>query len=194
MRGRSGRRWDDFVTKVKTKGGSKSLSMGCSMTCAVPTRLRPVRPRSRWMPVSRRLTTGVLASMMKTMLVETVEYESYLPDRCPPSEAVPANLTVIRLVRGETVNESDFVPYYELNPGREWGSRLCQACGLSVYTDLADVKHLMAVNPGLKTFKPAVGQLRPADGVIQATPRQADSHHTWWKNKNANAERLFIIQ
>ncbi|HUX12113.1 MAG TPA: hypothetical protein VMW87_03745 [Spirochaetia bacterium] len=140
------------------------------------------------------LTKSLLDRMIYAMVVEKVEFESFLPESCPPKEAVPPNLVVIRLVRDEIVSKEDFVPYYSMVPGKDWGNRLCKACGLSVYTDPADVKRAMGVNPALRTFRSAFGRLEPSSGAIQHTPRDGDSHHTWWKNKNVDAERIFIIQ
>ena len=128
--------------------------------------------------------------MMQQEDVE-VEFADYLPVGCPPKEATAPCHTVFRLTQGAKPMSKDFVPHFLRFPGKDWGKKLCKACGVSVYTDRNDIERLKDTNGGLKDFHTAVGMLDHNSGRIMATPMNDDSHHTWWVNKDVEPEQLF---
>ena len=112
-----------------------------------------------------------------------MEWPDFYPANCPPAEAEPASGTVYRLVRHNPPQAEDFVTFFERNPGRfkNEPNMMCQSCGVSVYTDMQDVKRLK--NRYKRRFgrrKIAEGELNPTHGVIQHTPSKEKSHHSWW--------------
>jgi hypothetical protein len=94
--------------------------------------------------------------------------------------------------------ESDFTSYIE--DGMEVSqSKICMACGLSVYAELEDAMILRGQIPGLLKKRIAVGFLRPDHGKIKPTPSKfrpdcGYSHHTWWKPTTlADPSSLFDV-
>ncbi len=60
---------------------------------------------------------------------------------------------------------------------------LCQTMGLSVFADRNDAMSRAIHYPGLGNFIAQLA-LEPEAGEILPTPRDGDSHHTWWKYEN----------
>ena len=113
-----------------------------------------------------------------------LEWSDFYPANCPPAEAELASGTVYRLVQNDLPRAKDFRTLFEERPG--WFENkpitiVCKGCGVSVHTDLQDVKRLK--NRYKRKFgrcKIAEVELNPTHGVIQHTPSKEKSHHTWW--------------
>lgn len=58
----------------------------------------------------------------------------------------------------------------------------CQASGLSVFTAKSDALRLIRRVPGISTLGNLIAsaQLSPKAGKLMPTPRNGNSHHTWW--------------
>jgi len=107
----------------------------------------------------------------------TVNWPSFFPPLCPPSEAKDALAEVFRLVSSNPPAVSDFESYAQKNP-KKWGDN-CKACGLSVFTAKSDALQLLRRVPGIGNLI-ATANLSPEAGKLIHTPRYGDSHHTWW--------------
>jgi hypothetical protein len=71
----------------------------------------------------------------------------------------------------------------------------CQAAGLSVYrseTDaLAAVQEAAKLNPFARKSLVVRGAPDQSWGVIQHTPKEGNSHHTWWVAKDKEPHTIF---
>lgn len=108
-----------------------------------------------------------------------MKWPDYFPDNCPPKDAKPATGIVYRLLRQKKVKKSDFKPRILSNLPRFDGKE-CEESGLSVYKNLDDMYRLQKFIPGMRKRVPAKGELIPEMGQIKPTPREGNSHHTWW--------------
>ena len=112
-------------------------------------------------------------------------WPSDFPDDCPPEEAAPANGVYYRIVKADPTQLSDFVSVYHLDRCRAealitcGAITQCELMGLSVYADLTDAERRAERYPQLGN-KIARLSLEPHTGAILSTPRNRDSHHTWW--------------
>ena len=73
-----------------------------------------------------------------------LEWPDFYPEDCPPGEAEPASGIVYHLVQHDPPQTEDFITYYEDNP-KFFESNphlICKGCGVSVYTDLIDIRRL----------------------------------------------------
>lgn len=112
-----------------------------------------------------------------------MEWPDYFPKNCPPVEVEPASGTVYHLVEHDPPQKNDFITYYEENPKffENNPHLFCKGCGVSVYTDLRDIKRLRNRYKKFKHRHIAEGKLNPTLGLLQHTPsRRRKSHHTWW--------------
>jgi hypothetical protein len=114
----------------------------------------------------------------------TVSWPAFFPPKCPPSEAKDASAEVFRLVSSDPPSASDFESHAQMNPKKWMGD--CEASGLSVFTAKSDVLRLLRRVQGMVKRNPALGdligsaKLSPDSGKIMPTPRDGNSHHTWW--------------
>ena len=112
-----------------------------------------------------------------------LEWPDFYPENCPPAGVERASGTVYHLVQHDPPQTEDFITYYEENP-KFFESNphlICKGCGVSVYTDLRDIRRLKKRSKKLKNRHIAEGKLNPTLGRIQHTPsRRRKSHHTWW--------------
>jgi hypothetical protein len=112
-------------------------------------------------------------------------WPDFFPENCPPSDAVSPNFTVYRFIRAAPPVESDFNSYIE--DGKEVSLlKKCQACGVSVYTELQDAIEMQGQVSGLRKKRIASAFLNSNHGKIRNTPSLVypncgHSHHTWWK-------------
>lgn len=120
-----------------------------------------------------------------------MHWPEHFPQECPPDEAMPANCEVYRLTDKQQPKEKDFRAYFVLKPEQEWHN-LCQACGLSVYTNIEDVLRLKRRVPGARPKWVAKGVLNDEEGVILNTPNKETSHHSWWTPRDRESWKLFI--
>jgi hypothetical protein len=107
------------------------------------------------------------------------EYAEYLPEGCPPGSAQPAmNVTFFRLVKKFPPMSEDFMTHKILNPDRDYKSKACESCAVSVMTDILGAKNLLKL-PTQRGKKIARLKLITATGVYQQTGRDPH-HHSWW--------------
>jgi hypothetical protein len=108
------------------------------------------------------------------------------PEGCPPTDCRNAEGLFYRLVKGDPPEASDFVRPVELPSGRSRHSPdSCSSHGLSIFEDAEDVRLAIELIPGFKKKKVAVGELKPAMGVIKRSDAPVGtvvlrSHHDWW--------------
>ena len=124
-----------------------------------------------------------------------MEWPHFYPENCPPMNTKPASGKVYRLVRNDPVQAEDFRAFFEENP--RWfrnkpTTTVCKGCGLSVYTDLQDIKQLKdRYKRKFGKYKIAEGELDAKFGMIQNTPSKEESHHTWWVPVKAEPWTVF---
>lgn len=107
------------------------------------------------------------------------QWPSYFPDQCPPADARNDNVQVFRLVTGTPLSAEDFLPTIAEQPHRDFDvSKLCAACGVSVYRNVQDAMTTRARFKALRSRKIARGRITESDGVILET--FTPSHMTWW--------------
>ena len=113
-----------------------------------------------------------------------MKFRNHLPLNCPPEDAKEASGNVYMLVNGNTPKQEDFLSKREKHPDKppfEPDERECQACGLSVYTEISELLNTRSRHRGFRKMKPALGQLTSDQGVMKQTPSlDSPSHHTWW--------------
>ena len=124
----------------------------------------------------------------------SINWPAYYPSDCPPNIAQPPNHTVYRFVRSNPPSSIDFCSNKERFPRKDYGEDDCIACGLSVFTDVNEVKIAQQHIPGMKSKLIAKINLMNDDGLILPSHSSyCDSHHTWWKSPNFNPINRFTI-
>jgi hypothetical protein len=114
----------------------------------------------------------------------TVNWPSFFPPECPPLESKDASEEVFRLVSSDPPSPSDFVSHAQRN-AKKWGGN-CEASGLSVFKAKSDVSRILRRVQGMANRNRAIGDLiasatlSPEAGKIRPTPRDGNSHYTWW--------------
>ena len=124
-----------------------------------------------------------------------MRFRDHLPDNCPPLDATSPVIEVYCLVDNPPV-DTDFLSLRERNPEREYGHSLeCQACGLSVFTDIPSVELAKKVSRRLRKKAIALGHLSEDSGQIKRTPSKStgDTHHTWWPAQDIAPCDLFQV-
>ena len=112
------------------------------------------------------------------------------PDGCPPADAADANAVVYYVVKETPCIPGDFLSQAER--GRAKGADPCCRCGLSVWTDEADARHLAELHPRLGTLI-AQSQLQPEHGKLKKTFNPKRSHHTWWPPDGFPRHTIFVV-
>jgi hypothetical protein len=122
-----------------------------------------------------------------------VNWPSFFPQSCPPSEAEDASAEVFRLVYSSPPSASDFRSYAEKLPDKWRGN--CKASGLSVFTDKADATRLIRRVPGMLAPGSSLASaiLTPAAGKLMHTPKDGNSHHTWWAPDGFDHASAFTV-
>lgn len=89
---------------------------------------------------------------------------------------------VLRVTKEENPSDDDFVPHLVLYPDRrDVRTKPCQAAGLSVYRVLGDIERLKRRVPAIAKCKGiAQAELDASLGKLLHTPKDSNSHHTWW--------------
>jgi hypothetical protein len=108
-------------------------------------------------------------------------WRKHVPNDCPPEDAHANQITVYRLINGESPTAHDFLSYKE--EGRGFDDE-CIASGLSVYTEMAGIEALKRKIKKLKDRKVIAGTFQSDWGVLKNTPSNLHlSHHTWWLSR-----------
>lgn len=112
---------------------------------------------------------------------EILMWPDHYPEKCPPGDAETVSGVVYRFTNKTNPKHRDFLSYYELKPGENWGGKACQARGLSVYTSEEDCKAAISLVPALKKKKLCIAELGSGYGVIAPTPSKNNyNHKTLW--------------
>lgn len=107
------------------------------------------------------------------------------PDNCPPASARPAAGVFYRIVKTNPPQPDDFVSQYHQNRRlansniQRGRATQCETMGLSIYADINDAIRAARRYPRLGD-KIATLTLLPASGKVIPTPRNGNTHHTWW--------------
>ena len=120
------------------------------------------------------------------------------PPDCPPAAALPANGVYYRIVKTDPPQPADFVSQYHQN--RRLANRniqrgratQCETMGLSVFANPNDAARRARRYPSLGN-RIARLTLTPDAGTMLPTPRDDDSHHTWWLPAGYNPLGVAII-
>lgn len=125
--------------------------------------------------------------------MNALHWPSFFPEACPPQDASEASAEVFRLVASEPPSASDFESYAERFSKKWMGN--CKASGLSVFTDKADVVRLLRRVPGMRPPGSLLASavLTPEAGKLMHTPRDGNSHHTWWAPDGFNHASAFKV-
>lgn len=110
-----------------------------------------------------------------------MRYREELPAHCPPpaAQVVTQPRVVFRLVRRHLPGLHDFCSQRAEKPDQPFmGVTECQACGLSVFTELEACKKLLLLRH-LQSRAVCKVQLEDGAGCIMQTGRKS-AHHTWW--------------
>jgi hypothetical protein len=109
-----------------------------------------------------------------------VNWPSFFPPQCPPSDAMDASAEVFRLVSSNPPTVSDFECWAQRHPKKWMGN--CKASGLSVFTAKSDALQLVRRVPGMLAPGTLIASasLSSEAGKLMHTSRNGNSHHTWW--------------
>ena len=108
-------------------------------------------------------------------------YREPLSEGCPPEAAVEidSEMRIYRLVKAYPATLDDFQSQRAGRPSANFkGVTECEACGVSVFTDLRDATHKAMLLPRFRGFQVCPVRLTVGAGRIQQTFQP--SHHTWW--------------
>lgn len=118
-----------------------------------------------------------------------MNWPSFFPPQCPPSEATDASAEVFRFVSSNPPSASDFKSWAETRP-KKWRGN-CEASGLSVFTVKSDALQLVRRVRGMSAL--ASANLSPETGKLKHTPRNGNSHHTWWAPDGFDHAAVFKV-
>ena len=107
---------------------------------------------------------------------DKLEWPTFFPANCPPSDAIVATGAGYRFVKNSPPTPADFASHAEMK--RRFGGDECQACGLSVFRNIEDLNAMRSRVKAFRSQYTAVGDLDT--GVVKHTPASAPSHHSWW--------------
>lgn len=109
-----------------------------------------------------------------------MNWPPYFPPQCPPEDANDALAEVFRLVPSNPPAVSDLESWAQRHPKKWMGN--CKASGLSVFTMESDALRLIRRVPGISAPGKLIAgaTLSPEAGKLMHTPRDGNSHHTWW--------------
>lgn len=109
------------------------------------------------------------------------QWPEYYPDDCPPHNAFNPDGIYFRLINRNNPNKRDFNSYYLNKPNEDWGTKKCQAMGISIFSQIESCEAMQKIIPALRKKKIVQGRLSPAHGLIAMTPSsQNQDHTTWW--------------
>lgn len=109
------------------------------------------------------------------------------PAPCPPEDATERSIEAYCFCYSVPPTEDDFVPLATTGAARPFTNleKECQACGISLYLDIADAHNLGQV-PKFREMILVAVEITPSDGVVKHThTRDRPSHHTLWPYRNA---------
>ena len=120
-----------------------------------------------------------------------MKWPDFFPDDCPDEDAQLTSGEVFRVIRRKKIIPNDFKPHRETQRHRDFNQPECIVCGLSVFRNLADIKHLRRRIPAMRKKLIAKGLLNHNLGKIKQTLRP--NHYTWWVPVDTQPWEVFII-
>lgn len=120
------------------------------------------------------------------------DWPDRLPDDCPPDEAEAADGRVFRIVKADPPTADDFRSVREQQPRRKVKDE-CQACGLSVFGAVDDATDMRDAIPAFRGRLIAEGELSGEMGVMKPTPRNGNTHITWWTPEGLDPSPAFAV-
>ena len=120
------------------------------------------------------------------------------PPDCPPPAATPAHGVYYRIVKTDPPGPADFVSQYHQNRRlvnrniQRGRATQCETMGLSVFANPSDAAYYARVILG-NGNRIARLTLPAYSGKILPTPRNGDSHHTWWPPEGYNPLGVAIV-
>jgi len=122
-------------------------------------------------------------------------FPSDWPGDCPPSDAIPSNVTVYRVVKTSPPSQEDFLTYREMK--KPDNGRPCDAASLSVFTNPEDAHHYSEKYPHLGELI-ASASLTPSHGKFAPSPRKVRgrvlAHASWWAYTGVDRCSLFMVK
>ncbi|MDA8210192.1 MAG: hypothetical protein M0Z92_14495 [Actinomycetota bacterium] len=122
-------------------------------------------------------------------------WPDHFPNGCPDARVMAGKHGFYRLVDSSPPTETDFASHVELElrgtPRRKTitDEHRCVACGVSLFSDLSEIKKLRkSVGPMRKKLI-ASGNL--TDEVVALTGK--GSHHTWWRRTDDISWQAFSV-
>jgi hypothetical protein len=119
-----------------------------------------------------------------------MKFPAHYPQLCPPATALDVNGDLYRFVSNDPPKATDFISYHLL--GKAYANdKHCQACGLSVLRNEADVEYWRKLTPSLRKQYVAKGNVTSDWGTIAQTG--SIPHHTWWFPEDKKPETIFAV-
>jgi hypothetical protein len=125
-----------------------------------------------------------------------MEWFEKLPEQCPPQEAtVPNNETFYRIIKGNAVEDNDFLSQREIRGvdlvfhSKEITE--CIARAVSIYKTVDDATSLLKL-PKFKNCEIAKVSLNIDDGLVLKTMR--NSHYSWWRSKRFDINKANVYR
>ena len=122
-------------------------------------------------------------------------WPDHFPEDCPPEDTSQGSFRVYYLANSP-IQPKNFESLKERNPRFSGTSEQeCQACGLSIYEEIDDIRRTRRRVKRLRNRVIAVGTITtPQMGVIKPTSsRHGNSHRTWWVPIEIEPWKLFRI-
>jgi len=111
---------------------------------------------------------------------------------CPNLEKVLEE-ECLRLIKGDEPKEEDFIPHYYAIK-RNFKEKECLAKGISLFTDLKDIKTLFELIPNLKKKYKSIykGKIESSHGELYNTlSNKKPSHKTFYAYKTCKEVDIF---
>lgn len=125
------------------------------------------------------------------------EWPDHFPEACPPEAAADATGSFYRLVEADPPAASDFMSHIELQKAGILSAKRnfaddCRAAGLSIFAEQQDAENVRESVGPLRSRLIAHGDTT-GQGVMQHTPSNQKSHHTWWLPVGAEPHPRFSV-
>ena len=128
------------------------------------------------------------------MVDTALSFPTYFPPNCPPSEASDEECVLYRFCKADTLDESDFLSYFSINPEKYKNN--INAYGLSTFKTIDACKTVLNKAPKLRNkYKYiASGMTNEYRGKILQTPSNTSpDHYTWWVYEGVKPHTFFEV-
>lgn len=127
-------------------------------------------------------------------MLKTLHFPDYFPPNCPPDEATDEERVLFRLCSKRTLDEQDFVSYYQENPAKY--KNKINAYGLSAFSSEQACWDAREKSPKLrdKYSFVAFGKNTSQRGKTLDTPTGTSPQHiTWWIYEGVKPHTFFEL-